>query len=479
MAVARGTLALAVLAAAWGIPAVAAALGTPLLGGGSSAQTRDASILKIEAIIKDQFSVEKKNKEHKIEVIVQRLSEARRIMDKLRACIVANYYSNAGQPKVSEWSETPSLIHSETESLTHLSECQLDKEGEHLYKEEPGRQERRPGRNIGKDTFGVSSVQDTDQRVTYHTTGEDSSRLYVKKTIVVGNVSKSSSPLNQWSETPSLIHSETESLTHLSECQLDKEGEHLYKEEPGRQERRPGRNIGKDTFGVSSVQDTDQRVTYHTTGEDSSRLYVKKTIVVGNVSKYIPPDKREENDQSTHKWMVYVRGSRREPSIDHFVKKVWFFLHPSYKPNDLLDRTYTGLQTLEAETIVDVELHRHSLGEDYVSFPCSSAQSAVPASASRGSAAAAVASRGSAAAAVASRGSVATAVTWGLRGSCFDWGCQGSCFAWGRYTVAGAPRRGAAGHEELGGAGPPTMATPMDTVLPPLPGLRLRGEVAI
>uniref|UniRef100_A0ACB8FA45 YEATS domain-containing protein 2 n=2 Tax=Sphaerodactylus townsendi TaxID=933632 RepID=A0ACB8FA45_9SAUR len=104
--------------------------------------------------------------------------------------------------------------------------------------------------------------------------------------------------------------------------------------------------------------------------------------------------------------MVYVRGSRREPSINHFVKKVWFFLHPSYKPNDLvevreppfhltrrgwgefpvrvqihfkdirnkridiihhlkLDRTYTGLQTLGAETVVDVELHRHSLREEY------------------------------------------------------------------------------------------------------------------
>ncbi|MGH0162587.1 UNVERIFIED_CONTAM: hypothetical protein FKN15_043343 [Acipenser sinensis] len=114
-------------------------------------------------------------------------------------------------------------------------------------------------------------------------------------------------------------------------------------------------------------------------------------------------------------------------------------------------------------------------------------RAAVPASATRGSraavpasaAAAAVTSRGSAAAAVASRGSAAAAVAWGLRGSCFDCGCQRSCFAWGRYTVAGAPRRGAAGHEELGGAGPPTMATPMDTMLPPLPGLRLRGEVAI
>ncbi|NIG59987.1 YEATS domain-containing protein 2 isoform X2 [Pontoporia blainvillei] len=36
-----------------------------------------------------------------------------------------------------------------------------------------------------------------------------------------------------------------------------------------------------------------------------------------------------------------------------------------------MDRTYTGLQTLGAETVVDVELHRHSLGEDSV-YPQSS-----------------------------------------------------------------------------------------------------------
>ncbi|XP_066264964.1 YEATS domain-containing protein 2-like [Branchiostoma lanceolatum] len=119
---------------------------------------------------------------------------------------------------------------------------------------------------------------------------------------------------------------------------------------------------------------------------------------------YITADKREENDQSTHKWMVYVRGPREAPRIDHFVKKVWFYLHPSYRPNDLveiseppfhltrrgwgefpvrvqlhfvdprhkkvdiihqlkLDRTYTGLQTLGAETIVDVELDRHLFDE--------------------------------------------------------------------------------------------------------------------
>ncbi|PNJ69091.1 YEATS2 isoform 2 [Pongo abelii] len=168
--------------------------------------------------------------------------------------------------------------------------------------------------------------------------------------------------------------------------------------------------IDQDASSVTGSHKTEQRNADLT--DETSRLFVKKTIVVGNVSKYIPPDKREENDQSTHKWMVYVRGSRREPSINHFVKKVWFFLHPSYKPNDLvevreppfhltrrgwgefpvrvqvhfkdsqnkridiihnlkLDRTYTGLQTLGAETVVDVELHRHSLGEDCI-YPQSS-----------------------------------------------------------------------------------------------------------
>lgn len=43
----------------------------------------------------------------------------------------------------------------------------------------------------------------------------------------------------------------------------------------------------QDTFGVPSAVGAEQRVTYHTGGDDSSRLYAKKTIVVGNVSKYV------------------------------------------------------------------------------------------------------------------------------------------------------------------------------------------------
>lgn len=311
---------------------------------------RDAAVQKIETIIKEQFALEMKNKEHEIEVIDQRLIEARRMMDKLRACIVANYYASAGLLKVSEGSKT----------------C--------------------------------------DTMVFNHPA--------IKK--FLESPSRSSSPANQRSETPSANHSESDSLSQHNDFLSDKDNNSnmdIEERLSNNMEQRPNRNTGRDTSSITGSHKTDQR-NADLTGDETSRLFVKKTIVVGNVSKYIPPDKREENDQSTHKWMVYVRGSRREPSINHFVKKVWFFLHPSYKPNDLvevreppfhltrrgwgefpvrvqvhfkdsqnkridiihnlkLDRTYTGLQTLGAETVVDVELHRHSLGEDAI-FPQSS-----------------------------------------------------------------------------------------------------------
>ncbi|XP_023479163.2 YEATS domain-containing protein 2 isoform X3 [Equus caballus] len=311
---------------------------------------RDAAVQKIETIIKEQFALEMKNKEHEIEVIDQRLIEARRMMDKLRACIVANYYASAGLLKVSEGSKT----------------C--------------------------------------DTMVFNHPA--------IKK--FLESPSRSSSPANQGSETPSANHSESDSLSQHNDFLSDKDNNSnmdIEERLSNNMEQRPIRNTGRDTSVITGSHKTEQR-NADLTGDETSRLFVKKTIVVGNVSKYIPPDKREENDQSTHKWMVYVRGSRREPSINHFVKKVWFFLHPSYKPNDLvevreppfhltrrgwgefpvrvqvhfkdsqnkridiihnlkLDRTYTGLQTLGAETVVDVELHRHSLGEDSIYPPSS------------------------------------------------------------------------------------------------------------
>ncbi|CAH2269151.1 jg23031 [Pararge aegeria aegeria] len=120
-------------------------------------------------------------------------------------------------------------------------------------------------------------------------------------------------------------------------------------------------------------------------------------IIIGNTSKYMPPASRA--DRSTHKWLLYVRGPPPRPDVARLVTAVTVRLHHSYAPHHVvlidkppfqlsrrgwgefpakltlefamphcnrpatlthtikLDRNYTGLQTLGAETIVDVWLY--------------------------------------------------------------------------------------------------------------------------
>lgn len=60
----------------------------------------------------------------------------------------------------------------------------------------------------------------------------------------------------------------------------------------------------------------------------------KHLIVVGNTSKYIGNEK--QSDGVTHKWLVYIQ-TRTSTAIEKLINKVRFFLHPSYRPNDIVD----------------------------------------------------------------------------------------------------------------------------------------------
>ncbi|XP_056630105.1 uncharacterized protein LOC130440794 [Diorhabda sublineata] len=129
-----------------------------------------------------------------------------------------------------------------------------------------------------------------------------------------------------------------------------------------------------------------------------NRKKTRHRLIIGNVSKWVP----SLEDNTTHKWMMYVRGEKDNPDISHIVDKVIFHLHPSYKPHDVievrespfhlsrrgwgefplrvqiffkcplnkpvsivhnlkLEKTFTGRQTLGNETLVDVYLHDNSL----------------------------------------------------------------------------------------------------------------------
>ncbi|KAI9489881.1 hypothetical protein BDB00DRAFT_931609 [Zychaea mexicana] len=74
--------------------------------------------------------------------------------------------------------------------------------------------------------------------------------------------------------------------------------------------------------------------------ETGSRFYIKRQVVVGNVSKFILPEKRDPTlNKFTHKWMVYVVEPPQAQEVSKFITGVRFHLHPSYKPHDVVDVT--------------------------------------------------------------------------------------------------------------------------------------------
>lgn len=96
----------------------------------------------------------------------------------------------------------------------------------------------------------------------------------------------------------------------------------------------------------------------HPTADAGSRFYIKRRIIVGNVSKFMNPGNKKiwvidfgrlirfiegrdpELKQFTHKWMIYVvEPPQSKQEVSAFITGVRFHLHPSYKPHDVVDVT--------------------------------------------------------------------------------------------------------------------------------------------
>ncbi|XP_060524597.1 uncharacterized protein LOC132701004 [Cylas formicarius] len=69
----------------------------------------------------------------------------------------------------------------------------------------------------------------------------------------------------------------------------------------------------------------------------TSRKKTQHRIVVGNISYY---KKSIEQDNMSHKWMVYVKvfkGAKGGAEVHDVIERVVFHLHPSYRPHDVVD----------------------------------------------------------------------------------------------------------------------------------------------
>ncbi|KAJ1929548.1 hypothetical protein IWQ60_001093 [Tieghemiomyces parasiticus] len=71
-----------------------------------------------------------------------------------------------------------------------------------------------------------------------------------------------------------------------------------------------------------------------------SRFYLAKRVLVGNVSKYLAPSQRPAAHQDCgYRWMIYVTTPGGHDPLSTFVSRIQVFLHPSYRPHDVVDLT--------------------------------------------------------------------------------------------------------------------------------------------
>lgn len=373
---------------------------------------KEQTIQKIDKIIRQQFALEIHLKEREIEVIDDRIGHAKAMLDKLRACVLARYYGSSE----SRGNQSRNRSHFKNEG------CDRRKSGRHLAKRVDF--QRIPdNRNPTKETISSTRNVKSEVRETlevkkseaFETTTSTDDQLVGSRNQIVDVVLHTKQENCSTTQNGTIASGEPALLN-----QIVKE-DHSDKSNP---ETRNG--ITQNCLESSTSQENPPiataSVSYATpmiVASAGSRFYVKKRIIVGNTSKYISLDRREDNDKSTHKWMVYVRGPPEDPHIDRFVKKVWFFLHPSYRPNDIvevnkppfhltrrgwgeftvrvqlhfvdprnkrvdifhelkLDRTYTGLQTLGSETVVDLELDRRTIKDNYIPASVESVSEKLP-----------------------------------------------------------------------------------------------------
>ncbi|XP_077524372.1 YEATS domain containing 2 homolog D12 isoform X2 [Amblyomma americanum] len=284
---------------------------------------KEAAVKKIEQIVRSQFSSEISARESELDLINQRIYQLQMMLDRLRVGIITKYYASGGQA---------------ADSCSAVSGGGWEDSQQALASVHPTVRQF-----LGKAPLATPRSEEChsgsqeEQRRTFVT--EDSSNV------------------------------ETTAAPGLG-AEL---GEHWKKEGAAEESGPPSMRIGRGLCCKNKVR-----------------------IIVGNISKYIPLDRRDGGEQATHKWLAYVRTAPEVPqSIAGLVRRVRFFLHPSYRPHDLvevteapfqvqrkgwgefplrvqlhfhdrwtkhvdiihhlkLDKTYTGLQTLGAETVVDL-----------------------------------------------------------------------------------------------------------------------------
>lgn len=335
------------------------------LGGQQSEYLR-----KIQEVIEREFNNELVFKQDQLAEIDERLLKARELLDKLRCTLVLSYYKRQDLPPAVRWAQPlftredkgPQMqIHPSLKKL-------IGKKPKDLSDVIRSCPKRTAAQNAVQTIRAKSEVQKREER-----------KL---KQIIRGQGIVIDHSVNEGSR--------TDIAALLAQI------------------KKTPRNISQSNASI------DKEHVSHSRGKalNSARLNnkVKHLFVVGNTSKYIGSeqerDSRNKSQVLTHKWLVYVQTKDPTVPIEKYIRKVRFQLHHSYRPNDvvdvqsppfhvarrgwgefpirvqlyfhseynqkpvqllhtvILDKTLSGIQSLGAETLLEVWLRDVSCDND-------------------------------------------------------------------------------------------------------------------
>uniref|UniRef100_A0A1I8QC17 YEATS domain-containing protein n=1 Tax=Stomoxys calcitrans TaxID=35570 RepID=A0A1I8QC17_STOCA len=350
------------------------------LEGNNDAQNNEY-LHKVQEIIEKEFNTELVFKQKQLLEIDERLAKARHMLDKLRYTLVSSYYKKQDLPLAAV---TTSAVRGVQTLFTREDkgpQMQIHPSLKKLIGKKP-KDLSDVIRSCPKRTAAQNAVQTIRAKSEVQKREERKLKQIIKGQGIVIDHSIDEDP-------------RTDIAALINAAQVHKTPKAVTQ---------PHTNIAKSTT-------TNQP---HGKPLNASRLNnkIKHLIVVGNTSKFIGTeqerDPRNKAQILTHKWLVYVQAKDTAVPIEKYVRKVRFNLHHSYRPNDVvdvqeppfqvarrgwgefpirvqlyfhseynqkpvqllhtvvLDKSHTGIQTLGAETLLEVWLRNVEIPHEVV-----------------------------------------------------------------------------------------------------------------
>ncbi|CAH0599894.1 unnamed protein product [Chrysodeixis includens] len=315
--------------------------------------SEEEKVAKIKEIIRREFLNELEIRENEVMLIDQRMTTSRRLLHRLRYALVSSYYQEQKLQLTNGQIQDEIALQTEPRARAEVSTVLRD-----------GQRRLHPSvrKLLGKQTVDLDEIFKI--RGPRNKTRKDYSAMLQKRNYTIS------------ADTTKTLRPDRK-----PEDQLD-----ILEDPSTSRPKKVPRHLEPKPTNVLTLDEVTRNKTKY-----------RYRIVIGNTSKFAPPASRM--DRSTHKWLLYVRGAPPRADLSRVLTAVSVRLHHSYAPHHTvhidkppyhvsrrgwgefpakielhfalpernrpatvehtikLDRNYTGLQMLGAETVVDVWLY--------------------------------------------------------------------------------------------------------------------------